>query len=923
MADRTVRAIFEASVTKARKGMTDFAGDVDKAGQKVDGLTKDLKALDAQQVKPDIDIKIDEAKKRLTDLTRELGELKKQPPSPEVDLKIEQAKANIAEVRREIKDLTSQKTEVRIDAGIKDAKKAIASITNELGLLRTLEVTPEVRADISDAQKRLREARASLRELQGAKAAITVTADTSKAESSVKELEGEIGDAGEAGGADAGEGLAKGIIDALGTIPIAGAVVGVGAAIGAAIFAGIKDGLKVEAGRDLFSARTGLDEATSARFGRAAGEAYSNAWGESVEANLDTARTALQFGLIDADAQDAEIEQVIASLSGLTEILGTDIPETARAAGVMLRTGVAKNAQQAFDVLVAGYQKGANASDDLIDTFTEYPALFERLGLSGDEAMGLIVQGLEAGARNSDLAADALKEFQIRATDGSKTSAAGFEAIGLNAKKMTEQIAAGGDGAKRGLDQVLDGLRGIEDPVKRNAAAVALFGTQAEDLGDALFALDPSNAVKALGSVAGSAGAAEKALATLSDNSAAKIESAQRNIEVAADGIKGALADAFSEEIDAAAQWVSRNREPIIQFFLDVINGAIDAAISLAEFTASGLDGLGKLAVGFASLLDAIDAIPGIDTSGAAESMRELAAAATDGANAIRTDVPDALEDVRDKVNTWAAPELMKARVHDATVAMAEDMDKFSAKVDESGGTVTINGEKKNAEEVLKILTENIDASDGTVTINGDKVPAADALDRIIKLINRGEGTVDIGGNTRPGEGKLNTLKGKISAAEASMSISADTSRAEASLRALQARYRTLNIRVAGVTGQGGLTSGTHEGGWTGRTMPGLNAGGWVPGTDPGYDNVLWPLNRGGRTLWQPLAGDEFVVNSQASGVWAPLLEAINGGMKPPQVTSSPTGPMQISGVLDLGDGIRGVVRGEIRETARAAKRSR
>lgn len=34
----------------------------------------------------------------------------------------------------------------------------------------------------------------------------------------------------------------------------------------------------------------------------------------------------------------------------------------------------------------------------------------------------------------------------------------------------------------------------MKDPVKRNAAAVALFGTKAEDMGKALFALDPSKA---------------------------------------------------------------------------------------------------------------------------------------------------------------------------------------------------------------------------------------------------------------------------------------------------------------------------------------------------------------------------------------------------------------------------------------------
>ncbi len=879
MADRTVRAIFEAKVAGARKGLTDLSQDAAKAGKSVDVLTKDLKTLDAVKVKPDVDVKIDDAKKRLTDLKSTLADLKGMDASPEVNVKIADTQARIKEVRAEIKELTGTKVEVKVEAAIKDAQKRIADLTTDLGTLRTMEVTPEVTLDIKNTQKLLRETKAELRDLNGAKAQIKVTADTDSARDALAD----VGQAGEDAGDEAGEGIVSGILDALGTIPIAGAVVGVGAAIAGGLILGIKQGLSIEVERDLFSARTGLDEATSARFGRAAGEAYANAWGTSIADNLDTARTALQAGLIDADAQDAEIEQVIASLSGLTEIMGTDIPETARAAGVMIRTGLAKNAEEAFDTLIAGYQNGANASDDLIDTFTEYDALFAKLGLSGDEAMGLIVQGLQAGARNSDLAADALKEFQIRATDGSKLSAEGFAAIGLNAEKMTAQIAAGGEGAKKGLDQVLDGLRAMEDPVARNAAGVALFGTQWEDLGDSLLALDVTTAVAALGSVEGSAGAADKALSTMSDNTASKMESAKRNIEVAMDGIKGALAEAFSDEIGGAADWVAANRAPLMQFFLDVINGALDMAGAFAEFGASALDVVAELADGMANVMQFI---PGMGD--AADALRGVADGAREGADGIRTEVPAALNEVRDKVNTWAAPELLKARLHDATVAMTADMDAFSATVDASGGTVTINGDKVNAEEALDLIVANINAEDGTVTINGNKVPAKDALDTIMAQIKAGKEDVTIGGDTGPAEGKLSTVKGKISRTEASMTINANTGAAERALANLSRdRFAYLNIKVRGGT----QLAGAHEGGWTGQVMPGLNAGGWVPGSDPGYDNILWPLNAGGRTLQQPLAGDEFVVNSKDSAFWAPMLEWMNDGGRPPRSSAGSAGP--------------------------------
>jgi hypothetical protein len=398
VADRTVRAIFEAKVSGARKGLTDLSQDVVKAGKTVDVLTKDLKTLDGVKVKPDVDVKIDDAKKRLTDLKGTLADLKGMDASPEVDVKIADAQARIKEVRAEIKELTGTKVEVKVEAAIKDAQKRIADLTTDLGTLRTMEVTPEVTLDIKNTQKLLREAKAELRDLNGAKAQIKVTADTSSARTSLAE----VGQAGEDAGDDAGEGIVSGILDALGTIPIAGAVVGVGAAIAGGLILGIKQGLQIEAERDLFSARTGLDEATSARFGRAAGEAYANAWGDSVAGNLETARVALEQGLIDPDSVDADVEAVIASLSGIAGIMQADIPEAARAAGQMIKTGLADNADEAFDILVAGYQNGADASQDLLDTFGEYSTHFRDLGLSGQEATGLLIQGLEGGAFNAD-----------------------------------------------------------------------------------------------------------------------------------------------------------------------------------------------------------------------------------------------------------------------------------------------------------------------------------------------------------------------------------------------------------------------------------------------------------------------------------------------------------------------------------------
>jgi phosphotransferase system HPr-like phosphotransfer protein len=236
----------------------------------------------------------------------------------------------------------------------------------------------------------------------------------------------------------------------------------------------------------------------------------------------------------------------------------------------------------------------------------------------------------------------------------------------------------------------------------------------------------------------------------------------------------------------------------------------------------------------------------------------------------------------------------MKARIHDATLAMTEDLESFIAAVGESDLKVTINGDTVNAEEALAVLVENINAEDGTVTIDGDKVPAEDALDYVLELINKGHAEVEVGANTRPAEVSVKEAKGRISRSEASIYVTADLTAAERELKEFKARLKQLGIRVSGVTSVGGA----HEGGWIAK---GLHAGGRVPGRDPGYDNVLWPLNSGGRTLVQPLAGGEYVVNSKDATFWGPMLEWMNGGGRPSQVfNETSNAPVYIDKVVGL-----------------------
>lgn len=298
---------------------------------------------------------------------------------------------------------------------------------------------------------------------------------------------------------------------------------------GAAAFGGaLAKGLDVTAARGKLQAQLGLTSQASAKVGQVAGKLYADAYGDS----MDDVNGAITSVIQNMDgmrkASSSSLQITTARAITLGQVMDEDVGAVTRSVAQMMRTGLAKNSKEAFDVLTRGAQLGANKSQDLLDTLNEYGTQFRKLGVSGKQAMGIITQGLRAGARDADTVADAIKEFAIRAVDGSKLTASGFKSLGLSASSMSKKIGKGGKSANQALDVTLDRLRKIKDPVKQAQIATALFGTKAEDLGKALFAIDPSKAVQGLGHLKGATDQAGKAMG---DTAASKFTAWKRGLE--------------------------------------------------------------------------------------------------------------------------------------------------------------------------------------------------------------------------------------------------------------------------------------------------------------------------------------------------------------------------------------------------------
>lgn len=443
------------------------------------------------------------------------------------------------------------------------------------------------------------------------------------------------------GGTSAGSEVAHGFLDGFGgpieaigskAGPIGAALAaaaGLGLAAGGLLATQVMAGLEREAASDKIQARFGLDEATMAKFGEAGGQAYAANFGDSISGNIEAAAVALQNGLLPKDATEQQTQGVVEQLSTVATVLGVEIPEAARSAGQLMKTGFAKDFKSAADLIVSGSQSGLNISEDWLDTVNEYSTQFRKLGISGPEALGLLSQAVKGGARDTDVAADALKEFSIRSVDGSKTTVDGFTKIGLNADLMAEKFAKGGPAAHDALGQVLDGLRNIKDPAEQSRIAVELFGTQAEDLGGALNNFDLSTATQQLGEVDG---AAQRASDTLGGNTASGVESAKRNIELAVSTMQTSLADAFGPTLQKGVDWVTTHQDDIVHFFEITANGAVKLTGAITGMVGDILVVFGNLyggigdAVGF--VLDGFETITGAAAT-LADALGQDALAAT------------------------------------------------------------------------------------------------------------------------------------------------------------------------------------------------------------------------------------------------------------------------------------------------------
>ena len=264
-------------------------------------------------------------------------------------------------------------------------------------------------------------------------------------------------------------------------VAVGGAIGGIAVATGKAVVDAGK--YLADLGNEYNTAINQLSAATGATGAEldSLGESVKNIYAQNLGDDFADVADGLAATQQASDLTGEALERATAAGFNLRDVFDYDVSESARAASALMKN-FNIDAEEAYGLIAVGAQNGADKNGDLLDTLNEYSPQFAALGLSADQFIGTLVEGADAGLFSIDKVGDAVKEFNIRAKDGSDTSREAFESLGLNADKMFAAFAAGGDTAEAAFFDTVEALNNMDDPLARNAAGVALFGTQFEDL---------------------------------------------------------------------------------------------------------------------------------------------------------------------------------------------------------------------------------------------------------------------------------------------------------------------------------------------------------------------------------------------------------------------------------------------------------
>lgn len=222
-------------------------------------------------------------------------------------------------------------------------------------------------------------------------------------------------------------------------------------------------GVSYEKAMNQVAVSTGAAGAELENLQSIASNVYTDNFGESMEdAANGVAEVYKRTGLV-----DEELQKATESAYQLQDAFGYELNESTQAATQLMKV-FGLTADEAYNLIAQGAQKGLDQNGDMLDTLNEYSVQFANLGYSAEDMFNMLANGVQNGTWSVDKLGDAVKEMNIRLNDGtadealqalglgfaeSATDAAALQQAALNVSKAEVDLAQAQESAKKALSE--------------------------------------------------------------------------------------------------------------------------------------------------------------------------------------------------------------------------------------------------------------------------------------------------------------------------------------------------------------------------------------------------------------------------------------------------------------------------------------
>lgn len=408
-----------------------------------------------------------------------------------------------------------------------------------------------------------------------------------------------------------------------------------------------------------FAIKTGASAAEMQGYSDSLNSLYNKGIGDSLGGISDSMAIVKQSL---RDLPTDGLEEVTEYVLSLEDAFGYDAAESMRAANSLVdQFGIAYS--DAFDLIVQGAQQGLDQNGDLLDVINEYSVQFKDMGYNAEEMFNMLSNAAESGTWSVDELGNAVKEFNIKLSEGSADEALGN--LGINIDEVKSKFAEGGESAKSAQQEIITALMGVEDENQRYILGQQLMGTMWEDLGETTVAA----LFNTQGEISTTKDAMQEVIDLQYDDIGSKLEKVGRQ---AKSEIVKPLVEKALPKIEDGIEWVSENLDDLVPVIETV------GTVAVAAFASKKIYDFGSAAG--TAIKSFTTMVKGLTTATSAQTAANTALNAT---------------------NPWGWVALAVAGVGALTVAIVENYQSYDDMIAEAAKLT-------NAEQEIRDMTQEV-----------------------------------------------------------------------------------------------------------------------------------------------------------------------------------------------------------------------